>query len=134
MAFDVNPVAVVLGVVLMMVLGFLWYGPLFGRIWMAARGVTPEQMRMANPGPAYASTVVAALITAVAMALLLSAAGARGAGPGAALGALVAVGVVATSQVSNGVFENRPWVVTLLYAAYQLVGLTLMGAIVGALR
>ena len=31
-----------------MVIGFLWYGPHFGKCWMAQSGMTPEKVRSAN--------------------------------------------------------------------------------------
>ena len=43
---DVNWIAVIVATVLLEVLGFLWYGPLFGRAWAAA---------MANPPVAEAA-------------------------------------------------------------------------------
>lgn len=47
--------------------GMLWYGPLFGRAWMEAMGIDPQdKARMAEiqktAGPAYGSSLVFALI------------------------------------------------------------------------
>lgn len=36
---DLDWVAILVGTVALMVLGFLWYGPLFGKKWAAARGI-----------------------------------------------------------------------------------------------
>lgn len=41
---DVNYLAIIVAAIINLVLGFLWYGPLFGRRWMALAHVTPQQM------------------------------------------------------------------------------------------
>ncbi|MBI3341870.1 DUF1761 domain-containing protein, partial [Candidatus Curtissbacteria bacterium] len=38
MEFQINYMAVVAAAVVNMVLGFLWYGPLFGKPWMKMMG------------------------------------------------------------------------------------------------
>ena len=41
---DVNLLAVLAAAVATMVLGAIWYGPLFGKSWMSAHGYTPEKL------------------------------------------------------------------------------------------
>jgi hypothetical protein len=41
---QVNWVAVVLGAVFSMLLGFLWYGPLFGKLWLRSIGKKQEEL------------------------------------------------------------------------------------------
>lgn len=38
----INHLAVLVSVIWMFVLGFLWYGPLFGESWMSMVGLTME--------------------------------------------------------------------------------------------
>lgn len=40
----VNYLAVVVAAIIYLVVGFLWYGPLFGRRWMALMNITPSSM------------------------------------------------------------------------------------------
>ena len=42
---DVSLLATLVATMLGFVLGALWYGPLFGKTWMAATGLTPDQIR-----------------------------------------------------------------------------------------
>ena len=44
MSITVNYLAVVVAAVVSFILGFIWHGPLFGKAWQEARGVTPEMM------------------------------------------------------------------------------------------
>ena len=46
---DLNYLAIILATVVMMALGFLWYGPLFAKQWLAAIGRTEDQI---TPPPA----------------------------------------------------------------------------------
>jgi len=41
----VNYIAVLVCAMTSMVIGFLWYGPLFGKQWMNLVGLTPEKMK-----------------------------------------------------------------------------------------
>ncbi len=41
---DVNILAVIVCGIISMVIGAIWYGPLFGKKWMAIIGVTPKMM------------------------------------------------------------------------------------------
>ena len=128
---NINPAAVVIAAIVPMVLGFLWYGPLFGNLWMTTRGVTREQMTGVSAGQAYGLTTVLALVTALAMAMVLSAASTQDLVTGVTLGAIIGIGFVATSLATNGIFEERPSTLVLLNAAYQVVSLIVMGAVIG---
>ena len=44
MEVSINYLAVLVSAVSAMVLGFLWFGPLFGKEWSKAMGWTEEQM------------------------------------------------------------------------------------------
>ena len=44
MTAPINYLAVVLAALAAMVIGFVWYGPLFGKQWMALMGFTPQSM------------------------------------------------------------------------------------------
>ncbi len=44
MHVTINYLAVVVAAVASFILGMIWHGPLFGKAWATARGVTPEQM------------------------------------------------------------------------------------------
>jgi hypothetical protein len=69
----INWLGVVVAVVLMEALGFAWYGPLFGKIWMAALGHTPD---MSNQAVMMSLGVVDAVIVVVGLAWLLGRLGA----------------------------------------------------------
>lgn len=43
-----NYLAILVAAIAGMVVGFLWYGPVFGKIWIKLSGFTPEQMAAAQ--------------------------------------------------------------------------------------
>src|SRR5947207_3505777 len=65
MEFQINYMAVVAAAVVNMVLGFLWYGPLFGKPWMKMMNFTEEHMKAAQAkgmGKSYVVMTIGALL------------------------------------------------------------------------
>lgn len=78
--FDVNWLAVILAAVAAFVVGFLWYGPIFGKAWSDGMGfgtMTPEQMKEMQKGamPGYLASIVANLVVAWGLAVVFAALG-----------------------------------------------------------
>lgn len=123
---DVSLAATLAGTVLSFALGALWYGPLFGRRWMAAAGLSPEAIRRAgSPVIAYGLTFVFGLVACYVFGLFL------GPRPGRAF-AIVAGGAaglcwVATSLATNDLFEGRPLPLILINGGYHTVRFLLFG-------
>jgi hypothetical protein len=129
---NVSLVATVVGTVLGFVLGAIWYGPLFGKTWMAAVGLTPETIRRdLNPARTYGTTFVLSLVACYALGLFL------GPNPGLAFsvaaGAAAGVCLVATSLATNYLFEGRRATVMLINGGYHAVRFTLFGLAFGLL-
>jgi uncharacterized protein DUF1761 len=133
MDFDrINWLAVLVATVANGVLGFLWYGPIFGRIWVRAVGRSQEEM--AQAGPSIALSIFSGLIAAFALALILTVPPAAdvNVGEGIRFGAIAGIGFAVTSKVTSSAFEGTNSTVTLLFAFYQIVGYIIVGAILGA--
>ncbi|MGH2399718.1 MAG: DUF1761 domain-containing protein [bacterium] len=127
---DVNYLAVIVAAVLQMVLGFLWYGPLFGKQWMGFMKITPAQIsQQGGMTRTYAWSAVMSLITAYVLSLLVDYMGARTVGAGIAAGFWPWLGFVVPVTASGLLYENRPFGLWVLNAGYQLVSLALMGAL-----
>jgi hypothetical protein len=126
----INWLAVIVAAVAHVVIGAIWYGPLFGARWQAATGRT--QAEMGSGMSAIAISAVASLVMAAALALLLTALNTVDLPTGLAVGVLAGVGFVGTSTVINGSFENRAPLVTGLFVAYEVIAIAVMGAILGA--
>ena len=116
---DVNYIAVVLGAILNMVLGTLWYGPFFGKLWLKAIGKKAEDIQ-SKPW-LYILSAIAAFLAALVLALVVQAFGSTGFFGGVLTGLVVWLGFVATVTLTYTIFEGPPFSVWLIFVAYQLV-------------
>lgn len=123
----VNWLAVVVGVIGTNVLGFLWYGPLFGAAWMRMIGKTADEIE-SDPSM-YLVTVVASAITMTTLAVIVATFGAVSFVDGLFVGALAWIGVGATTTFVYTTFEGPPTNVWALHAIYQLVAFAAMGGV-----
>jgi hypothetical protein len=118
-------------------LGALWYSPiLFGKVWIAANGLTAEKveaMRASAPR-AYAVSFLCNLVMAAALCVLLRRIGVVSWMTGAKLGALVGFGFAATLGLTANVYSDRKISAWAIVAAYQVSYLVLMGTILAAWR
>lgn len=125
----INYLAVIVSVVAMQIIGTIWYMPfLFGKAWMAAAGVTTEQMRGNRVG--YLIAILGSLIASWVIAILAGATGASGFADGLALGLLAGIGFVFTAFAVNYVFESKPLKLLLINAGYPVIGLAVAGVII----
>lgn len=119
---QINYFAVLVGTVFNMVLGFLWYGPFFGKPWlgmMEKMGKRREDMR--GTPSIYFVTLVGAFVLSLAIALIVKAFAVDSWWMGLAAGAVIWIGVGATGSLTSSVFEGRPTGLWVLNNLYQLV-------------
>ncbi len=69
MTIGINYLAVVVAAVISFVLGMIWHGPLFGKAWAAARGITPEQMEQGKKEMPRFMVLIAVALLVVAWGL-----------------------------------------------------------------
>jgi hypothetical protein len=136
MIFDwdgLNYWAILVATVAGFMLGGIWYGPLFGKQWLAAIGKKPEDL--GNPAPAFAITFFCALVTALLIALLVNSL------PkvdtvldGVILGLWIGVAAIAAAMSSDYAFCRWPKNLFFIQAGYRVVYCVIMGAILAAWR
>jgi hypothetical protein len=66
--FDVNWLAVVLAVLAGFVVGGIWYGPVMGKKWMGAVGLTEEQIKQGSMGAIYGGAFAFSLLASWTLA------------------------------------------------------------------
>lgn len=132
---QVNLLAVLLATIAAFILGGIWYGPLFGRPWMAAHGLTADQLREGfSPMRSYGITFLIGLVTAYTFALFLGTLGTDVAWTtGALYGFVVGAVWVAGSIATNYQFENTGNLLLMINGGYHAVRFTAMGAILAAM-
>ena len=128
-----NWLALLVNVIAHFALGMAWYG-VFAAQWLEGiaakeRGFDPA----AAPPIIYLTSVIAVLCGTLFVAWLMESTGARGVGAGVKYGLVVWLGVAAPLLLMHYAFAGNPASLVLIDAGYELVGLVVTGAIVGAL-
>ena len=132
MDLDVNWLAVLAAALAHQALGALWYGLLFRNAWLRAMGMSPEEVQAQSPGGEMAVGAVASVLSALALALILTFAEDPAVGDGVALGAVAGIGFVTAATFMNGAYEQKARALSAMFGGYYTLGLMIAGAILGA--
>ena len=110
-------------------LGALWYGPMFGKAWVAALGKTEDQIQP-SPEP-FVVSAVAALVTCIVVAALMQGLQMTGLITSIVFGLITGVGFIATSMASDSAFCGWGWKLWGIEAGYRGTYSALMGGVIG---
>jgi hypothetical protein len=140
---SLNYLAVAVAGLSTIVLGSIWYGPLFGKRWITLMGMTPEQIAAGKADKAkmnrsYLLALLGSLLTAAALACLMTYAMAytqlSGLRTGLCVGLTAWIGFIVPMALGSVLWEGKSWALFRLNVAYYLVQLLIMGAILGSWR
>ena len=128
--------AVLIAAAASMVLGFLWYGPIFGKQWLRLTGMTEAQVNEAKGKDMTLSYVLMA-VGSLLMAYVLSHALVfatsyfltSGISAGLTVGFWNWLGFIAPVTLGAVLWEGKSWHLWLLNNGYYLLTLLVMGAI-----
>lgn len=138
MEVSINLVAVVVSVIAALVIGSLWYGPVFGKKWMRLAGLTQEGMKSMKMTALQA--MIGAAITSFLIAYVLAHiivfagtyTGMTGMSAGFTAGFWCWLGFMLPATSGAFLFEGKSWKLWALNAGYYLVLLLVVGGILGA--
>lgn len=127
----INYWAVLVGAVVAMILGFIWYGPLFGKKWAKLSGLSMDKMK---PNPVHMGIMaLGALLMSFVLshAIIFASAYLKETGVSAGLmGALWNwLGFVAPVTIGVVLWEGKSWHLWFINAGYYLVSLILMSLV-----
>ena len=132
----INYLAVLASTVIMMALGFLWYGPIFGKQWMVLMGFTTESIEAAKAKgmtKSFALMALGALFMSFVLAHSLIFASAylniSGIGAGLQAGFWSWLGFIVPVSLGSVLWDGKPWKLWFINAGYYLVGLLLIGTL-----
>lgn len=107
---DLNYLAILLAVVAQFAIGFVWYGPIFGKLWGKINGFdklskeTQEKL-MKEMGPLYGLQLFVTVITTFVLAIFIT--NLEGWNPFGMAG-FFWLGFIVPAQVSSVIFSNTP--------------------------
>ncbi len=128
---EINWLGLLLGSVAGFALGAVWYGPLFGKAWMAALGIKKEDAKNVNMGVMMGGSFFTYIVLGVVIALIYNMTGSQCWQDGASVGALV--GLASTTTVfNNALYEMKPLKLMLINGVYALLNGAIIGAVIGA--
>ena len=131
----VNLVAVLVAAIASMVIGFIWYGPLFGKTWMKLMGYDPKNMDMKKGmvkmyAIAFISSFIMAYVLFHSYIFANAFYGIDKFTAGLMTGFWSWLGFVAPVQYGSVLFQGKSNKLFLINTGYQLVSLLVMGAII----
>lgn len=133
---NINFLAVVVATFSTFIVGWLWYGPLFGKAWLSAVGMTEEDVQKKNMTKIFGLAFLFELIMAFNLAMFLTgsaeAAEQMTAGTGAFYGFLTGFGWIFFALAVNSLYEGKSWSYIFINGGYWTVTFTIMGLILGA--
>lgn len=124
---QVNWIAVIIGAVFSMVLGTLWYGPIFGKLWLKIVGKKEEDLQSSTI--MYLLPLLATLIGMYVLGALIKGLEITLWWQGLIMGAVVWIGVGSTATLTTGTFEGSPRGAWALFTLYQLIVYSVMGVV-----
>lgn len=132
---DVNYWAILVSGILYVVIGGLWYGPIFGKQWMKMVGITPESMKSMKMTPFQAmfGGLIVGLLSAFVLAHHIVFAGAYMGTSGYELALMSAffiwLGFYVPVNVGVVLWEGKSWNLFFLTTSYYLVTLVVASLI-----
>ena len=129
---DVNFPAVFVAAFCAFVIGWIWYGPLYGKRWMELNGFSKEDLSKSKiPMPAIMGmNFGATLLAAFAIAMFVG--DESNIWFGIFAGLMIAIFWIATNRLNDVLYEQKPIGLFWINVGYSAVTYTIMGAILGA--
>jgi hypothetical protein len=127
---EVSLLAAGVGALAGWLLGSVWYGPLFGKAWMAEHGFKEEDLtKDFNPAKTYGTMLLLSAISAYAFGIVV------GQQPGLAravcLGAIVGALFISAAIATNYLFEKASMRLFLINGGYHTTRFVLIGLAFG---
>lgn len=129
----INHLAAVVCIVLLHILGFLWYGFLFAEQWMAMVGTDQATMENADPEIGiWITNFVAIVVPVYVLAWLFTKLNVTSGLRGAGLGLLISFSFHHLTEMNGNGFAGSPYGLAWITGGYSMVSMAISGFILGA--
>lgn len=138
MGVELNWIAIILAAASTMVVGSLWYGPLFGKAWTKlAKVKTDPNFGIKQAVPLYGGALLSSAVTAIVIAIFAYIVSHYFGGSflysALWVGLILWAGFTAARVYMHDSFEGRRKKLTLLTVSHELVTIEIMALIIGVL-
>lgn len=128
----INHLAVFVCLILLHVLGFLWYGPLFGDQWMTLVGIDPENMEGGFDAGPWITNFIASLAPLYLLAWLFVRLNVATGVRGAVIAFLITFCFHHLPVMSGNMFAGEHYGLAWITGGFSLLGMSVSGFILGA--
>ena len=129
MGTEIHWLSILVAAVSGFLVGGLWYGPLFGKAWQAARGLSDDAMKNANMPMIFGLTFVLNLFSAFILDHTLTTYGSPGLNLSVMISSGVALGFIVPAIGVNYLFSRQSLRLFMIDAGYWLVIYSVMGVV-----
>ena len=128
--FDVNWLAIVLAAACGFIVGGIWYGPVMGKKWMGAVGLTEDQIKEGNMGLIYGGAFAFSLLASWTLAHTFASYGTDLSITAKVMtGFGVAIGFIIPALGTNYLFSQKGKMLFFIDAGYWMLFYTVMGLV-----
>ncbi len=131
----INYVAVIVATIASQAIGFVWYGPVFGKLWMKLSSMSEKQIAdakkkgMKGMKSTFTISILGSFVMAFVLAHFVDYVEATTIGGALQLAFWLWLGFIATVLVGAVLWEGKSWKLYGLNVAYYLVTLSVMASI-----
>jgi hypothetical protein len=118
---NANLLAILLAAASGFMVGGLWYGPLFGKVWQRESGLSDAEIEQTNPLNLYGLTFAFSIVSAIFLGHLLSATGVTKPHVIMMISAGIALGFIAPAIGTNYLFGRKSGKLFAIDAGYWIV-------------
>ncbi|WP_373487184.1 DUF1761 domain-containing protein [Blastomonas sp.] len=128
---DVNWLATVLAALFGFLVGGIWYGPVMGKRWMGAVGLSEDQLRQGNMALIYGGAFVFSLIASIFLSHMFTRLGDPPFHVVMMISVGMAIGFVIPAMGTNYLFSHKSRALFFIDAGYWLLFYAAMGLVHG---
>jgi hypothetical protein len=132
--WDINWIATVLAALAGFLVGGVWYGPLFTKVWQVEAGIGQDQIGKRSPLLVFGGAFLLNLFAAFILGNVLATYGHPDIAVSIMIASGVALGFIATAFGVNYLFASKSLKLFAIDAGYWVVIYSLMGAIFALLH
>jgi hypothetical protein len=131
--WEISWLAVILSALMTFLVGGLWYGPLFLKVWQKEAGITDEDMKRRHPAKVFGGAFLLNVFAAYILGHVLATYGNPPAKVDIMIAFGVALGFIVTAFGVNYLFASKSMKLFAIDAGYWIITYSLMGVIFGYL-
>lgn len=129
----INHLAILVCLVLSFVLGFLWYGPLFGDAWMGMVGLDLETIEANPPGAGiWITNVISSIVPLYVLAWLYVKLDVQSGVRGAGIALLLTFAINFLARMTSNMFAQAPYELAWITGGFDMAIMAISGFILGA--